>query len=307
VSCKQLVTSWNNFWFAPTSPAPICLFRIFYGFLLLISGLSWAMILLAYTGKNTLFSPETLSLWQGFKPSLFTWLPADTSAMRLWLMIYILAACAVMLGLFTRSSTVLAWIILISVQNHYCMLINASDRILAIFGIPMMLAPTGAMFSLDSRFKARHSNAYAPWAQRLLQLHIAAIYWQAFWSKLKGCSWWDGDAVYYATHIDQFHHLTIPYVFDHLSTCRILTWGTLLIEFLLWGFIWFKEFRYWVLFAGVIMHLVMGWSLYIWPYDLMMITSYINFIYPADLERLFANIKRLFNQLCRSVGSIKVM
>jgi hypothetical protein len=54
----------------------------------------------------------------------------------------------------------------------------------------------------------------------------------------------------------------------------------------LWSLIWIRPLRYWVLLAGVIFHLMINLDFNIDLLEIAAIGCYVNFIYPADLERV---------------------
>ena len=65
----------------------------------------------------------------------------------------------------------------------------------------------------------------------------------------------------------------------------------MVIELSLWTLIWFKEFRYWVLAAGVLLHLGIDWSMNIPLFEYIMIASYIVFIDASDIKRALEALK----------------
>jgi hypothetical protein len=186
--------------------------------------------------------------------------------------------------------------------NRFPMLLDSGDKLLVQLGIILAVSPAGEMYSIDSWLKKRSAEGYlqsktcAPWAQRLMQVLITMIYCKVFWIKCCGTPWWDGTAVYYAVHMDAFRGLPVPYVFDHLWTAKLLTWGTLLIEFSLWTLIWIKEFRYWVLLVGVVFHLGIDWAMYIPLFEYTIIFAYVSFLEPADVEQVIDKIKKFFQE-----------
>ncbi len=95
------------------------------------------------------------------------------------------------------------------------------------------------------------------------------------------------------------HRLPIVYIFDHLWTVKLLTWTTLVVEFSLCFLIWFKPIRYYVIALGIIMHLVIDWSMLIPQFEWIMIASYILFIEPDDLQKLFTCFRTCFKQLLK--------
>jgi predicted DCC family thiol-disulfide oxidoreductase YuxK len=59
----------------------------------------------------------------------------------------------------------------------------------------------------------------------------------------------NGLAIYYSSRLIEFYRFPTPYIFEHLWTIKLMTWGTLVIEFALGALLWIKELRYWILLA----------------------------------------------------------
>jgi hypothetical protein len=159
----------------------------------------------------------------------------------------------------------------------------------------------GDAFSLDNLIRAFREDwrltgfaprLSAPWAQRWIQLQLAFVYFQAFFSKIPGKHWIDGWAVYFASRYDDCQRFMIPYVFDTPFVIKGLTWGTLVIEFALWTLVWFKEVKYWVLFAGILMHLGIDLTMNLPMFEWIMMVCYLSFVEPKDLTRAMNWLKK---------------
>jgi hypothetical protein len=83
----------------------------------------------------------------------------------------------------------------------------------------------------------------------------------------------------------------VPYFFDSILTIKLLTWGTLVTEFSLWALIWFKELRYWVILAGLFLHLGIEWAMNLPMFEWLFVVSFLNFIYPEDLSKTMDKLK----------------
>jgi hypothetical protein len=123
------------------------------------------------------------------------------------------------------------------------------------------------------------------WPLRLLQLQLTLVYLHTFVAKFWGASWFDGNAVYYSSRVEDLKRFPLPYIFDHMWTIKFLTWSTLGLEFCLFTLIWIKETRYIVLACGVIFHLTIDYHMNIPFFEYLMIVSYVLFIDPKDLAR----------------------
>jgi hypothetical protein len=169
--------------------------------------------------------------------------------------------------------------------------INGGDNLLRLVPLYLSMSQCGERLSVDRLIKRRWfpellKESYWPWALRLLQIQIAIVYWQNSVAKLAGPQWVAGTAVYYATRLQELSGLPIPFLFDNQIICALLTWMALTIEVCLWTLIWVKECRYWVLLAGVMLHVGIDLSINLPMFEWLFICSYVCFIEPQDLQRV---------------------
>jgi hypothetical protein len=71
---------------------------------------------------------------------------------------------------------------------------------------------------------------------------------------------------------------------DNELCIRLLTWGSLAIEFALWALIWIKELRYPVLIAGLLLHAGIEWSMNIPFFEWVTVAAYLAFVDPQHIE-----------------------
>jgi hypothetical protein len=298
---KPISQDLSNFFFASIPVNIICMYRIFIGAVSLAWGLLLAPTFLIWFGPSGLLSIETAkALGMGTRTLLnpIVWFNLNEHALIGMLCLYIAAAICLTIGCCTRLSTILVWSLMVSFANRNGYILNGGDALLRLALFILIFAPAGRMYSLDSWLRKRFnpnkevSLIYEPWAQRLLQLQLAILYWEAFWAKINGQDWWNGTAVYYVTHLSEFHFLPVPWLFDQLWTCKLLTWGTLLFEMSMWSLIWFKPFRYWLLLLGVFVHMLFNWALNIPLFQFVVLAHYILFVETSDMQRVFTWIKK---------------
>src|ERR1700722_1575619 len=61
---RQIWEQWDKFWFSPQSPAPVCLFRIFFGLCVLANALLLAPDLLNWYGSHAICSINTIGEYE---------------------------------------------------------------------------------------------------------------------------------------------------------------------------------------------------------------------------------------------------
>src|SRR5678810_906637 len=97
---------------------------------------------------------------------------------------------------------------------------------------------------------------------------------------IRDSTWIDGTAIYYVTRIHEFDRFPVPYLFDHLWTIKLMTWGTLVVVFALGALVWFRDLRYPVLLAGLLLHLGLEYSMNIQLFQPVMLSVFVPFIDP---------------------------
>lgn len=293
MSVRTLAAAWNRFFFAPQSPLPIALFRILYGCLVI------ANLILLYPDWLTWFGtrgwvsmPTMRALEPGVRLNLFTVMPADDSWIHGLFWVFMIAAVLLALGLFTRISSVVVFLCLISIDQRNLYILHGGDTFMRVAGFFLIFAPAGAALSLDRLIrirKGKESEAIRPrppWAQRMIQFELALLYFVTFCWKASGETWVNGTAMFYVMHLDELRRFPVPMFLQNPLVLKIGTWLTLATEFSLGVLVWFKELRYPVLAIGVILHLCFEYSLNVPLFQWEILSAYVLFIDPEDLERV---------------------
>lgn len=160
----------------------------------------------------------------------------DTWTFQL-LCLFVTAAAAVclMLGYRTRLMAVIVFVMITSLQVRNPLVLSGADTFLRVLLFWMMFLPLGAVWSLDRRAAGRAaeriSNRFLSLATVGLFAQIAFVY--LFTALLKSDPEWrtDGTALEYALHA---HHITRSfgeYLAQFPEFLRLLTHGTLVLEF----------------------------------------------------------------------------
>jgi hypothetical protein len=291
---------WNRFWFELQSPAPVCLFRILYGLLVLATALIWLPELSTYFGTQGWISLEASKhIAPGPRFSLFFVLPPSDQTVAVMFAVLLVSALFVTMGFLTRWSTIVLFLCLESFHFRDFLVLNGGDAILRIMGCLLIFAPCGKMFSVDAR-KLSLTDQWKIvdycWVQRLMQLEICAVYFQNFCSKLQGETWCNGTALYYVSKLEDYAKFSSYGLFDQLWVCQLLTWATMAIEFSLFTLIWVPRFRYYVLAAGLLLHAGIEWCMNVQFFEVIMMATYINFVRPADVKIAFERIGALLRR-----------
>lgn len=288
----KLRGAWNRWWFGPMAPGPLGLFRLVFGVLVLAYGLLlFPDRVLWFSDRGVLTSAQSdfYNAWFGPAPHIdLLHGPFSDGWLTAFFVVFLLAALGLTLGLWTRLSSLIVFVCLASLHNRNSAIHNSGDMVMMVMAAYLLLAPAGASCSLDRMgriFKGRETDTplpIVPWAQRLMQLQVTAIYCTTSLSKLQGTRWRDGTAAYYPLHLPDSARFPVPWA-DQMWMIHLLTWGTIAVEASLWTLIWIPRLRMWVLAAGVLLHLGIEYSLNIPLFSFLMIASYLVFVRDSDL------------------------
>ncbi len=306
MSLKQLWQAWDKFWFVDESPIPVALFRIILGLMVLQFCWGISADVVPFFGQHAMVSPETSATWFGPpKFNLFAYFPSVHISTFYWLLVA--SATCLAIGLFSRISAFAAYVLLLSFQSQNNLAIYNILELLFLMAFCLTFSRAGAALSVDrllgiwlpGKPEFGPAKPGSIIGQRMIQLQLILIYWGAFSSKLQGTTWMDGTAIYYATHSMMFQQLQFAnlHLFDQVWLCQILSWSTLVLEFMLITLIWVKELRYPLLLVGLCFHTGMELSLSIPLLQPIMVSGYITFVDPADLTAAMNSVKRSFFRL----------
>jgi uncharacterized membrane protein YphA (DoxX/SURF4 family) len=301
ISFISFARGWNDFFYGKTDAGPLCLFRILLGVCLVLNGLSVVEDFQVWYGiGNDSLVPlaDSLRFYGEPRINLFQWLTPTEDSSRLVLTAYLLSSVFVLVGYKTRISTIVCFLLLVSLQNRNYAILNSGDTILRCLLFPMIFAPAHVLYSVDSLLKTRtrpYSREVFLVTIRLLQLQFSIVYLATTLFKLKGYDWVDGTAVYYTSRLENFQRIVLPVVFDYPLLVKSATWFALFVEFAMGTLVWVKELRPWVLLSGLLLHLGIELTMSIGFFEWIMVGTYLLFLTPREFSLLcdFVTFKNL--------------
>jgi hypothetical protein len=299
VTLESLGRAWNEFFFAPKRPTPVALFRIAYGVLVLLDLMLLRPEWLTWFGPRGLLSLKTMhDTAAGWRINLFAALPPTDESANAIFWIILVFAVLVTVGFLTRISSAVVFVGLASLHQRNLFITHAGDTLLRLSGFFLIFAPAGAALSVDRLIRiwrgveTSEIRPRAPWAQRMIQIQVSLVYFSSFWVKSQGSYWMDGTAMYYVYHLEQLQRFPLPGWLTIPLLIKLTSWMTLAIEFCLGVFIWFKDLRYAILLAGLLLHLLIEYSMNIPLFEWIMVSTYVTFIYPEDLTRAWQWVQK---------------
>jgi len=313
VTLKDVWSIWRKFWFEPTSPLPVCIYRILLGLLILQTTVIHVLpsAIFWYGPNGVIPIADVQKYFWHDNPRLDALLlfPGTDQAVYLFFFFFNVFTVMMVFGLFTRQSVIMVALGLISLHHHQPFNINGGDTFMRIATTLLCFCDCGRFWSIDSllrrlRGKQLETELTNPWGQRLIQIQLAIAYWQTFCCKIVGPQWLDGTAVYYATRLDDMLKFDPPFL-NSLLACKFLTWGTLIIEFCMWTLIWFKECRYWILAAVFCLHFGIDMTMNLPVFEWVFISTLVLFIEPEDLKSCINSVALALQGKIDVIKSIK--
>lgn len=271
-----MILTWRRWAFDPVDTAPMAALRIACG--LLVVG--WTLSLLP--DAHSFLSADGLTTRATGGPPGWWTVPVTSPYGALALLGA--AALALTLGWRTRAASVLVAVLLIVLQRRNVYVLNSGDLLLRELALFVALMPAGETWSLDARRRGRE-QLRAPWGLRLLQVQVSVLYLSSVVAKLGGSSWQDGSAVGRVLQLEDLQRFVMPHLLaTSVSFSAFATYGTLLVEAALVLGLWIPRVRWWVMAAGVAIHLGIEGTLLIGWFSLTVICCYLAFV-PADVFR----------------------
>ena len=291
---KSMWNLWRGFWFEPQPMTTLALYRICFGILILQTYvIHIGFDFLNWYGPKAIIPIESVRQffwWNEPRFDLLLLLPQTDAWYVAFYVSFVIAIACATVGLCTRVSMAYVCMSLISLHHHDPFNINGGDTFLRLTSIFLAFSHCGEAWSLDNLIKRKRGIAiqqlHNPWAWRMIQVQLAIAYCDTFWCKIVGQQWLDGTAVYYATRLEDMYRFELPFLFDNLWFCKLLSWYTLVIEFAMWTFVWFRETRYYILIGTLFLHLGIDVAINLPVFEWAFIAGLAAFIYPDDLEQI---------------------
>ena len=183
------------------------------------------------------------------------------------------AGCFLIVGLFSRSSAITAWLLHLCAVKSEDLLSYGMDNFTTIGLFYLMLSPLPDRWSLDAWLRKRSSrySDFNGFFRRMLQVHVCFIYFLSGLTKFMGAEWWNGKSLWRALTLPPYNLLAPEWVvhwryFLPLAGILIAALETV-YPFLIWP----KRSRRIVLTCIIAMHVGIGLTMGLYLFSLIMI------------------------------------
>jgi uncharacterized membrane protein YphA (DoxX/SURF4 family) len=231
------------------------------------------------------------------------------STTEMWVVhgLSLLAVLLFTLGLWTRITSVLAWVVALSYIHRVSSALFGMDTMMALLLLYLAIGPSGTALSLDNWLVNRRrrleglaplgvqTSVLAGLGLRLIQVHFAFIYLASGISKLQGPSWWNGTAIWQTLSNYEFTPERFPgyTTFLRLITEERWVWeifhsgGTLFtlgLEISFLFLVWYRGWRVVLVLGAYMLHTGISLTMGLHSFSFLMILMASSFVNPQWLR-----------------------
>ncbi len=303
---NTIADDWNRFWFLPRTAETLAVMRILTGAVLFYVHAVWTFDLETFFGASSVIPSDFRDLLTDGRS--YAWSHFDWFDSPLWLwgshVVALLVLAMFTAGLWTRVTSVLAYLFVVSYANRATGALFGLDQIDAFLALYLAISNCGSCYSLDQwRHRAAgQGRGVAPTvanniATRLIQVHMCIVYLFAGLGKLQGTTWWNGEAIWGAIASYEYQTLDLTWLCDYMWLINILTYVAVAWEISYPFLIWPRLTRPVFLTVAVLIHLGIGTSMGMMTFGLIMLIGNLAFVEPSWMRRL---LQRLTGMLATS-------
>jgi hypothetical protein len=281
----------DRFFMAPRDLRILDVVRRGYGILLLLYvGLLWPDRHLFFGKGSYLPVDAAREVIDPDVYSLYSFFPDTPLTITLALALLVAGALAMLIGWIPRIAAATTFVLLVLVQHANDMLFDGEDIIFRLFAFFLIFVPPWR--KLKSLARREHSSlsdvdGYPAWPLRLFQLQICLVYFCTAIQKSNGLPWLDGTAIYYALRLDDMTKFPLPgAITESIGWLKILTWSTLVLEFMVPVLIWGKRTRWLCIGFAVLFHLGTDYAMNLFLFHWIMMLGLISFVRYDELQAI---------------------
>ena len=287
---RSIGDAWERFWFAPQSTSTLALFRIGLGSVAFLWGLALLPDLRAFFSSEGIEPVPVAVTW-----GLLGHFTSDTALYLSYAALLGSAVC-VIVGYRTRLASLVLFVTVFAFIERAHSVFNSGDGLLRILVFLLVFMPAGESLSVD-RWRTAPGRfwefpARAPWALRLVQIQVSLLYLSAFYLKIDGGGWTNGEALSYVWRMDDIARFHVPGFLSHSVTLSaLLTFLTLAVELLIGVMVWVPSARPLVLALGVGLHVGIDLTLRIGFFSIAILVAYVAFLSPQAATKLVLAVR----------------
>jgi hypothetical protein len=188
------------------------------------------------------------------------------------------------------------WKFIFGVLLFYCIMmlkqrngfiLDGSDNVIQVTLPFLILAEAFPQKYGSNMFQTIQNNLNVDLFANALKIQVCFVYFFTSIAKMQGELWLNGTAIFYTMRVDEFN--ATPYnitLTENHYFVVISTYFTILFEICFPFLIWFKQTKYYIIFAGVLLHVGIWVFMRIDNFSWIMIGTYFIFINDEEYASL---------------------
>lgn len=286
---KLVWRRWCKFWFEADYKPQIRLFSKTFGLLLFWYSLSRTQdLVMAYSKES--FMP--LQVLRDFPEMIqhYSVLSLFDSMGMVWIIHLALLSSllGMVFGIMPGFCALVAFICEQAFLNRNVSFAYGVDLISSVFLFYLALGD----YRLDTLKKRDWKVELGSVAYRLAQLQVCIIYAYAGLDKVKGPSWWKGEALWFVFFNPQYAVFDFSWVAHYPFLLVLATYSSMLWEVYFPALVWVKSIRYPVLLFGVSLHVGIAVFMGLPTFGVLMMLLYLLFLQPQDAQKIAVFAKK---------------
>jgi hypothetical protein len=291
--------AWCRFWFETDGRAQMRVFGVGLGLLLFACYAIRSLDLTLFFGEHGLMPSAILPdvMPMDYRWSIFrVW----TSDAALWAGNAVLLAGLLAMAFqawsgkgrrWARATTLVVWTVHVSFVHRNLAVAYGVDTISCFYLFYLLFDD----YRSDADYRAGDLRAtLGSMAYRLCQIQLCIIYAYSGLKKLKGYTWWNGEAIWNSLADPQLARADFTYLAHFPMALAAVAYLTLAWETYFPALIWVKPLRKPMLVVGVALHLGIAIGLNLFFFGMLMMLTYVLFLEREDGKRLIGRMRRIF-------------
>jgi len=288
---------WDHFWFQVDGRAQVFLFRKIFCWILFGSYFSRSFDLeLLYSNEGLLqVASIPAVLFSDYRFSILNYLSGVNS---LWLFhgLFLTSLVFLAFGCLTWFMSLVALFCHLSFIHRNLGAVYGADTIATYYLFYLCLFEIG-----ESKIFKKIPLSSAVF--RLMQIQLCVIYAYSGFEKLRGASWWNGDALWYALMNSQVSRWNMSWVFHDSGASvwfslpiALASYGVVLWEVYFPVLVWSKRWKFWILGTGAVIHAMIGICFRIPFFAAVMVCAYLLFLDSKELKHFTQFFKKILSR-----------
>jgi hypothetical protein len=178
---------------------------------------------------------------------------------------YLVSLLFLVIGFFTRFSALLALILQLIIYKSFAQFNYGYDQFMTMSLFYCFIFPVGKYYSCDNLiFKKKNVEIFFNY-RSVLQIHLSIAYFFSGVAKALDSGWWNGKSVWNAlVSLDRnFYPIPVIYIVGGILTVLLELSYPILVHF--------KKTRKIILIAIILMHLIIGLTMQLYSFSIIMI------------------------------------